>query len=161
MRAWRTFTALKQKNPDLTFSSDLANWGAGIQLFAGSELGGALTAQTVKASKSTNTVSVPTYPVARIRPKIAAYAEYKRINLTFTVTPRYLFTREYTTRESSDGKTVRLVPVSGFHAYGEASVNLRLDESGHFALTTTYKLGAQPPTFQRTNTVQTGLLLKY
>jgi hypothetical protein len=161
VRAWRNFTELKQKNPDLKFSNELANWGAGIQLFAGSELGGALATQTVKASKSASTVSVPTYAVARIRPKIAAYAEYKRINLTFTVAPRYLFTTEYTTRESSDGKTIRLVPVSGFHPYGEASVNLGLDESGHIAFSTTYKLGAQPPTFQRTNIVQTGLLLKY
>jgi hypothetical protein len=161
VRAWRTFTELKQKNPDLKFSNELANWGAGIQLYMGSELGGALASQTVKASKSSSTVNVPTYPVARIRPKISAFAEYKRINLTLSVPLRYLFTTEYATRESSDGKTIWIVPVSGFHPYGEASINVGLDESGHVAFSTTYKLGAQPPTFQRTNVVQTGLLLKY
>jgi hypothetical protein len=161
VRAWQKFTELKQKNPDLKFSNELANWGAGIQLFAGTELGGALAAQTVKASNSSSTVSVPTYPVARIRPKVSAFAEYKRINLTLSVPLRYLFTTEYATRQSSDGKTIWIVPVSGFHPYGEASINIGLDESGHVAFSTTYKLGAQPPTFQRTNTVQTGLLLKY
>jgi hypothetical protein len=163
VRAWDKYNQLKKdpKNKDLKFSNELSNWGAGIQLFAGGEVGGALGDQTVKASKSSNSVTVPTYTVARIRPKISAYGEYKRINLTFSVLPRYLFTTEYTTRQSSDGKTIALVPVSGFRPYGEASLNIGLDESGHVSLNTTYKLGSQPPTFQSTNVVQTGLLLKY
>jgi hypothetical protein len=161
VRAWQKFNELKPKNPDLTFTNELANWGAGVDLFAGSELGGALMTQTVKASKSSSSVSVPTYMVARVRPKLSAYAEYKRIHLTFSVIPRYLLATEYATRESKDGKTIRLVAVSGFRPYGEAGVNCGLDQSGHIALNTTYKLGSQPPSFQQTNTVQTGLLIKY
>lgn len=161
VRAWRRFMELKPKNPDLTFSNELANWGAGLQPFIGAELGGSLMAQTVKASTSSSTVSVPAYAVARLRPKIAAFAEYKRINLTLTAFPRYLFTTEYATRESSDGKTIRLAPVAGFRPYGEAGINIGLDQFGHIALCTTYKLGSQPPTFQYTNTVQTGFLIKY
>jgi hypothetical protein len=163
VNAWNNYNQLKKdpKNKDLKFSNELSNWGAGIQLFAGWELGGALETQTVKASKSSASVSMPTYTVARIRPKISAYAEYKRINLTLSVLPRYLFATEYTTKQSSDGKTITLVPVSGFRPYGEASLNIGLDESGHISLSTTYKLGSQPPTFQSTNIVQVGLLLKY
>jgi hypothetical protein len=163
VRAWDKYDQLKKdpKNKDLKFSNDFANWGAGILLFAGWEVGGALVDQTVKASKSSETVTVPTYTVARIRPKISAYAEYKRINLTFSILPRYLFTTEYTTRQSSDGKTITLVPVSGFRPYGEASLNIGLDESGHVSFSTTYKLGSQPPTWNPTNIVQAGLLLKY
>jgi hypothetical protein len=161
VRAWRRFMELNPKNPDLTFSNELANWGAGLQPFIGAELGGSLIAQTVKASQSSSTVSVPAYAVARLRPKLAAFAEYKRINLTLTAFPRYLFTTEYATRESSDGKTIRLAPVAGFRPYGEAGINIGLDQFGHIALCTTYKLGSQPPTFQYTNTVQTGFLIKY
>ena len=163
VRAWDKYNQLKNdpKNKDLKFSNDFANWGAGVLLFAGWEVGGVLVDQTVKASKSSETVTIPTYTVARIRPKISAYAEYKRINLTFSVLPRYLFTTEYTNRQSTDGKTITLVPVSGFRPYGEASLNIGLDESGHVSLSATYKLGSQPPTWNPTNIVQVGLLLKY
>jgi hypothetical protein len=163
VRAWRRFTELKKdtKNKDLAFSNEFANWGAGLQPYLGEELGGSVVAQTVKAAKSNESVKVPTYAIARLRPKVAASTEYKRISLTLTAVPRYLFTTEYTSRQSSDGKTIRLVPVSGFRPYGEAGINIGLDQSGHVALCTTYKLGSEPPTFQYTNTVQTGLLIKY
>jgi hypothetical protein len=163
VRAWRRFTELKKdtKNKDPAFSNDFANWGAGLQPYLGEELGGSVVAQTVKAAKSNESVKVPTYAIARLRPKVAASTEYKRISLTLTAVPRYLFTTEYTSRQSSDGKTIRLVPVSGFRPYGEAGINIGLDQSGHVALCTTYKLGSEPPTFQYTNTVQTGLLIKY
>jgi hypothetical protein len=163
VRAWRNYNALKAQpgNEDLKFSSDFSDWGAGLKLFVGAESGGALESQTVKASKSASTVLVPTYTVARIRPKLSAYVEYKRINLTVSVLPRYLFATEFATRESTDGKTIRLVPESGFKPYGETSLSIGLDQSGHISFTTTYKLGSQPPTFQSTNTVQTGLLIKY
>ncbi|HMJ23358.1 MAG TPA: hypothetical protein VK513_15685, partial [Terriglobales bacterium] len=154
VRAWRNYNALKAKpgNEDLKFSNDFADWGAGLKLFVGSEVGGALESQTVKAAKSTNIVLVPTYTVARIRPKLSGYAEYKRVNLTLSVLPRFLFATEFTTRESTDGKTVRLLPLSGFRPYGETSLSIGIDQSGHVSFTTTYKLGSQPPTFQSTNT---------
>jgi len=163
VRAWRNYNSLKAQpgNEDLKFSNDFADWGAGLKLFVGSEVGGALESQTVKASKSANTVLVPTYTVSRIRPKLSAYAEYKRVNWTLSVLPRFLFATEFTTRESTDGKTIRLVPVSGFRPYGETSLSIGLDQSGHISFTTTYKLGSQPPTYQSTNTVQTGVLIKY
>jgi hypothetical protein len=163
VRAWRNYNALKAQpgNEDLKFSNDFADWGAGLKFFVGSETGGALESQTVKASKSSNTVLVPTYAVARVRPKLSGYFEYKRINLTVSVLPRFLFATEFATRESSDGKTIRLVPESGFKPYGETSLGIGLDASGHVSFTTTYKLGSQPPTYGSTDTVQTGLLIKY
>ena len=161
LRAWAKYPDLKRKNPDLAFSQDLANWGAGVQFFLGSELGHALMEQTVKAAKSTTSVVVPTYAVTRLRPRMSAFAEYKRLTLTLTATPRYLFTTEYATRQSVDGKTIRLDPISGFRPYGEANIKLGLDSSGHMSLSTTYKLGSQPPTFVRANTVQSGFLLVY
>jgi len=163
VRAWQKYKILQAQtgNEDLKFSTDFANWGGGIKLFLGSELGGALESQAVKASKSTAVVMIPTYGVARIRPKFSGYVEYKRISLTLSVLPRYLFATEYATRESTDGKTIRLMAASGFRPSGETSLSIGLDESGHVSFTTTYKLGSQPPTFQSTNTIQTGLLLRY
>ncbi|MGD0498189.1 MAG: hypothetical protein ABSC23_07110 [Bryobacteraceae bacterium] len=160
-RSWRLYPELKKKDESLAYAADLSDYGAGLQFFAGSELGHALLEQTVKASKSTATVTVPAYPVARIRPRVTAFAEYKRISLTFTAALRYLFATEYATRESADGKSVRLAPVSGFRPYGEAGITIGLDASGHIALSATYKLGSQPPTFLYANTVQTGLLFRY
>ncbi len=161
-RSWakyNKFTAEQKK--DIKFRPDLADGGTGVQSFLGSELGHSIGSVTVKASKSSASVVVPAFSVARIRPKLSAFVEYKRLNLTLSAAPRYLFTKEYTTRESADGKSIQLVPVSGFRPYGEAGITIGLDSSGHIALNTTYKLGSQPPTFQYANTVQTGLLLKY
>ena len=161
-RSWAKYNKLTaQQKKDTKFRADLADGGAGVQFFLGSEFGHSVDAVTVKASKSTASVVVPTFGVARIRPKLSAFAEYKRLNFTLSAVPRYLFNPEYTTRESADGKSVRLVPVSGFRPYGEAGITIGLDSSGHIALNTTYKLGSQPPTYQYVNTVQTGLLLKY
>jgi hypothetical protein len=161
-RSWAKYHKLTaQQQKDTKFRADLADGGAGVQFFLGSELGHSVDSVTVKASKSTASVVVPTFGVARIRPKLTAFAEYKRLNFTLSAVPRYLFNPEYTTRESADGKSVRLVPVSGFRPYGEAGITIGLDSSGHIALNTTYKLGSQPPTYQYANTVQTGLLLKY
>ena len=163
VRAWRNYNVLKAQpgNEDLKFSNDFADWGAGLKLFVGSEIGGALESQAVMASKSANTVLVPTYNVARIRPRLSGYFEYRRINLTVSVLPRFLFATEFATPESTDGKTIRLVPESGFKPYGETSLSIGLDASGHVSFTTTYKLGSQPPTYQSVNIVQTGLLIKY
>jgi hypothetical protein len=163
VRAWKNYNDFhsKPENKDVKFSNDFANWGGGLNVFLGSEIGGALESVTVKASKSTDSVLVPTYSIARLRPKLSGNVEYKRINLTLSFLPRYLFETEFATRQSADGKTIRLVPESGFKPYGEASLSIGLDESGHVSFTSTYKLGAQPPTFQSTNVVQTGILLKY
>jgi hypothetical protein len=163
VRAWDNYNVRKKdpKEKDLKFSSEMADWGAGIRLYAGLELGRAIMTQDVKAANSSDTVSVPVYSVARIRPKIAAYAEYKTTSLSVSFLPRYLLTTEYATRQPSDGKTITLYPVSGFQLYGEASLSIGLDEGGHVALSSTYKRGCQPPTFQSANTVQTGILLRY
>jgi hypothetical protein len=58
-------------------------------------------------------------------------------------------------------KSIRLDAVSGFRPYGEASIKFTLDQSGHIALNSIYKLGSQPPTFQYVNSVQSGLLFIY
>jgi hypothetical protein len=160
-KSWEIFNKLSKTDKTLVYSPDLANWGAGVHFFAGSEIGHALVEQTVTASKGTASVTLPTYPVARIRPRVTAFAEYKRISLSFTAALRYLFTTEFTTRQSPDGKSISLIPVSGLRPYGEAGITIGLDASGHIALCSTYKLGSQPPTFQSTNTVQTGLLFRY
>jgi hypothetical protein len=161
--SWVKYMTMQKdpKTKDVKFRSDLADWGAGVQVFLGGEFGHAIDDVTVKASKSSASVVIPTFPVARIRPKLSAFFEYKRITFTATAIPRFLATTEYTTRESSDGKSIRLIPVSGWRPYGEAGVTIGLDTSGHIALNTTYKLGSQPPTFVYANAVQSGLLLKY
>jgi hypothetical protein len=162
-RSWARFNQM-QKDPatkDESFRTDLADGGMGLQLFLGVEAGHAIDSITVSASNSSASVVIPTFLVARIRPKLVAFAEYKRLTFTVSAVPRFLAATEYTTRQSDDGKSIRLIPVSGFRPYGEAGVSIGLDSSGHVALNTTYKLGSQPPTFRHANTVQSGLLLKY
>ena len=145
-------------------------FGFKIELYAGSEIGAPRTASTVTASEGSQVAVVPTYTIARIRPKISATLEYKRLTLGLSATPRYLFAKEIVTKErravDPADATKHIVYVDlhtarGLRAYGEASISYQFDPVGHFALSSTYKLGSEPPNFDYVSTVQTGLVIRF
>jgi len=158
-RSWVLYNKMKPPKPK--FSAQMADFGAGVQFFLGSEIGHDILAEKVTAAKSTAFVMVPLYSIARLRPRMSAFLEYKRLSLTVTAAARYLFLTEWATRQSADGKSIWLDPVSGFRPYGEACIKFSIDQAGHIALNSTYKLGSQPPTFQYVNSVQSGVLFIY
>ena len=116
VRAWQKYKELQGKpgNERLKFSNDFANWGAGLKLFLGSELGGVArfaNRKSIQELSDRNGAHLYRRPYS---PKTSGYVEYKRINLTLSVLPRYLFATEYSTRQSSDGTTIRLAPLWDF-----------------------------------------------
>jgi hypothetical protein len=147
-----------------------ATWGWQIQAFLGTELGGAISSDTVQSSDKATMVVLPTYSVARLRPRLAATLEYRFVTLNITVTPRYLFATETGTREqqipsptdvTKQIANISLHTIRGFRPYGEAGIAFQFVEAGHYAISTTYKLGSLPPNFDYVNTVQTGLVVKF
>ena len=145
-------------------------FGYKIELFMGAEVGAPRTASKVAASEGDLFAIVPTYTIVRVRPKVVATLEYKRITLSLSATPRYLFAKEIVTKERrlSDPADsmkqlvyVDLHHAQGLRAYGEASVSYQFDPIGHYALSSTYKLGSEPPNFDHVSTVQTGLVIKF
>jgi len=156
-------------NPELT-SQDAEQVKVGFQahFFLGTEDGRPLTQHTVNASSGNESVVVPTYTIARLRPKVDASLEFWRLTLTFNATPRFLITPENVTRQvnelDSTGKLfvhIYMVGASGWRPYGETSLSVKLDAAGHYALCSTYKLGSQPPNFDKINTVQTGITISF
>jgi hypothetical protein len=158
-----------QKPPD-TNTLPQAKWGWQVQAFLGTEIGGQMSADTVKSSDSKTNVVLPNYNIARLRPKLAATLEFGHLALAATVTPRYLFMAENVTRQRQipDPKNasaqiwqIYLSQARGPRAYGEASISWQFDEAGHYALSVNYKLGSVPPNFDYVNTVQTGITVKF
>lgn len=147
-----------------------ASWGWQLQMYVGGEIGGALSAEDAESSDESTSVTVPTYTIARVRPKLSAMVERGRFSVSVTVVPRYLFANEVVTREraiaSPDDptKTVKEIYVEQaqhWMAYGEGSINWQLDTEGHYSLTSTYKVGRLPPNFDAVKTVQTGVTIKF
>jgi len=95
------------------YSGTIAHYGYGMQFFEGAEIGNSLVHRTVKASKGSGTVDVPQYAVARFRSRAHVFLEWRRITLDASVTGRFLGANENVTRESPDGKSLRLAEVSG------------------------------------------------
>ena len=73
---------------------------------------------------------------------------------------RYLAPTESTVRQLPNNSLL-LRPLKGWQGYAEANANWKLDPTGHLAINVSYKNGAAPPKFNRVNTVQAGLLLKF
>jgi hypothetical protein len=148
------------KNSLSDISEGAFPWGGGIEFFFGLEGGGSPSDQTFQNKKKTANLNVPSYSIFRLRPKVHAFAEYRRLLLDWSGTLRGLLTPEYVGEELPD-TTVRLRRVSGFQAYMELTGGYVIDPSKHVSFTVTYKRGAQPPTYPHTNSVSTGITLKY
>jgi hypothetical protein len=146
---------------------DLKNpkWiGYSLQAFVGSELGGALYSQeidfqqTVDGSKVDKTLKLPQYGIVRLRPKVAAALEIRKLTLSATGTARYLANTEPTPRKLAD-KTYIQANRKGWLGYGEFSIAYLLKSV--ISVDVTYKVGAVPPVFQRVNTVQSGIVYHF
>ena len=101
---------------------------------------------------------VPSYTIARLRPRATTTLEYRAVTLNLSVVPRYLFTTEDVTRQvlvpkatGSAKENIYLASVSGWRPYGEVGAKVALDPGGHFALNATYKVGSLPGNFNKTN----------
>jgi hypothetical protein len=165
IRARKILPELKKKDPEkyknAIYSENLAAYGYGFQFFFGGEFGGSFIDRSVKASASSAQVNLPSNAVARLRPRARLFLEFHRLTLDVSAAGRYLLPAENVTRESRDGKNIHVEQVSGFKPYGEAGLSIGLDSSGHIALSSTFKLGWQPPTFVKVNTIQSGILIRY
>jgi hypothetical protein len=148
----------------------LPKFGWQLQTFLGTEIGGALSSDMTKSQDEATSVLRPTYDIARLRPRVAGAVEFGMFEVTFMAVPRYLFTAEKVTSEQTipdpkdATKTISQIYVKdakGFRPYGEVSLNISVDRAGHFAISSTYKLGSVPPNFDYVSTVQTGILLRY
>ena len=157
----------KAPDPD---SIEKATTGWQFQAFLGTEIGGRLSSDTVKSSDKATSVMLPTYTIARLRPKLTLLKEINRFSLTLAVTPRVLIEGEKVTREQliADPKDatknvsqIYVKEAKGLRAYGEAGVSWQFDTEGHYALSVIYKVGSMPPNFDFVSTVQTGITVKF
>ncbi|MGA9773125.1 MAG: hypothetical protein WBV94_29110 [Blastocatellia bacterium] len=166
---FRTFAAKRDPSLDPR-DIEQAIWGYKVEFFLGTEIGGRRSRDTVKASSGSESVVVPTFNIARIRPRLVTTFEYRRLILSLAVTPRYLINTETVTRETkvpdpSDSTKqlthIFLHPVRNFRPFTEAGIAWNLDYERHYAISTTYKIGSLPPNFDHINTVQTGFVIKF
>ena len=128
----------------------------------GLETGAALSEGTVENEAKTSTVTVPIHGILRIRPKLQATVEIFRGSITGSFIPRYMAVTE-TVGDGVEGvdpttgsatEVAQLKDVKGWQRYGELNLQIALDRSGHIALSTVYKRGASPPTYENVNTVR-------
>ena len=145
-----------------------AKFGYDIQIYVGTELGGSFTDNTAKSSDKSTSVLVPMYDIRRIRPHLATTFEFGNLTLSISLFPRYLFAKEFVTRETTtvqaSGKrnqTIYLSTVSGWRPYGECTLSWAFDPAGHYSVNVAYKVGSQPPNFDRVNLVQSGILIRF
>jgi hypothetical protein len=144
-----------------------AKFGYDIQIYVGTELGGSFTNDTDKSSDKSTSVLVPMYAIRRLRPHVAATFEFGRFTWSISAFPRYLFAKEFVTREVAvvtSGKTkqtIYLSTVSGWRPYGECTLSYSIDPAGHYSVNVAYKVGSQPPNFDRVNLVQSGILIRF
>jgi hypothetical protein len=108
------------------------------------------------------------YDIRRLRPHLATTFELGNLTLSISLFPRYLFATEFVTREvavlQASGKTkqtIYLSTVSGWRPYGECTLSWAFDPAGHYSVNVAYKVGSQPPNFDRVNLVQSGILIRF
>lgn len=149
-----------KKIPWTRANSKPAFFGYVLDFHTGFELGGALEDTIVKASSGKATLPLPSYNIARIVPQVHGLLELGRFSIDATGYARYLTTVENTVLEHPD-HTLSLERLHGWNGYGVITGSWTFDPAGHFAFTVSYKDGFAPPKFNRVNTVQSGITLKY
>jgi len=93
-------------------------------------------------------------------PQVHGLLEIWKFSIDATMTGRYLFTAENTVVETAS-HSLFLQQVQGWKGIGSVTGIYNWDPQGHFGITIAYKDGFAPPTYQRVNAVQVGLVLKY
>lgn len=149
-----------QKIPWTRANSKPVLFGYVLDFGLGFEAGGALTDTTVKTSAGTARLPLPAYNIARVVPQAHALFEIGRFSVDAVGTARYLTIVENTVLERPD-HTLYFKHLHGWNAFGVVTGSWNFDPAGHFAFTLSYKDGFSPPRFNRVNTVQSGITLKY
>jgi hypothetical protein len=108
---------------------------------------------------------VPSYSIERVVPQIHALYQQTIFSaglLTFdsTLTSRYLFDKENTVREATDG-SLSIKQVSGWKAINTLTTTWNPPKNANVGLTVTYKDGFDAPKFSRVNSVLIGVLLEF
>lgn len=134
--------------------------GYALDFHTGIEAGGALLDTTVSASSGKATQVLPTYSIFRTVPQIHGLLEVWKFSLDASMTGRYLVATENTVLETAT-HSLFLKRVQGWKGICAITGTYNWDPQGHFAINMAYKDGFAPPTYQRVNAVQAGLLLKY
>jgi hypothetical protein len=134
--------------------------GYGLDFRAGIEAGGALRDTTVKASKGSATQVLPQYSIFRLVPQVHGLLQLKKFSFDESLVGRYLATDENTIVESPT-HLLSLHPVTGWKGISVLTAAFALDSQGNFNLSVTFKDGFAPPTYQRVNAIQAGILVKY
>jgi hypothetical protein len=156
----------KQKDPNAQVIEPLVDdvktvlVGYALDFHTGLEAGGALVDTTVTASSGKATLTLPNYSIVRAVPQVHGLLEIWKFSIDVTMTGRYLFTTENTVVETAT-HSLFLQRVQGWKGIGSVTGIYNWDPQGHFGITIGYKDGFAPPTYQRVNAVQAGLLLKY
>jgi hypothetical protein len=135
-------------------------FGHALDFHTGLEVGCALVDTTVTASVGKATQTLPTYPILRVVPQIHGLLEVWRFSLDASLTGRYLVEAENTIVETTS-HSLFLRRVHGWKGIGTITAVYNWDRQGHLGINITFKDGFAPPTYQRVNAVQAGLLLKY
>ena len=134
--------------------------GYGADFHAGIEAGGALRDTTVNASKGSATQVLPQYAIFRLVPQAHGLLQLGKFSFDESLVGRYLTTDENTVVEST-AHLLSLHSIRGWKGISVLTSGFALDPQGNFNLTITYKNGFAPPTYQRVNAVQAGILMKY
>jgi hypothetical protein len=135
-------------------------YGYALDFHTGLEAGGALVDTTVKASSGKATQTLPTYSIFRVVPQVHGLLEIWKFSIDETMTGRYLVTTENTVVETAT-HSLFLKQVQGWKGISTLTGIYNWDSQGHFAINNTFKDGFAPPTYQRVNAVQAGILVKY
>jgi hypothetical protein len=156
----------KKKDPNAQVNEPLVDdvktvlVGYALDFHTGLEAGGALVDTKVTASSGKATLTLPTYSIVRAVPQVHGLLEIWKFSIDATMTGRYLFTTENTVIETAS-HSLFLQRVQGWKGIGSVTGIYNWDPQGHFGITIAYKDGFAPPTYQRVNAVQAGLVLKY
>lgn len=135
-------------------------FGYAYDLHAFIEAGATPFNETISATKGTAKLGLPAYNIARIGPRAHLLLEAGRASIDTLVVGRYLAQTENSVFQTP-ANTLYLKSFSGWKGYMVLTGGVSLDAEGHFAIAVTYQDGFNPPKFNRSNCVLTGIVIKY
>lgn len=148
---------------------DLPLIGYDYDLHFITEDGGSPIDTTVKASKGTATMTLPSYGIGRAGVMLHGLFQvtdtkspikFGMLSAEITGRGRYLIATEDTVLQRTNN-SLYLESLNGWKGYAKLIVSWAPDRSGHFALSGTYTNGFDAPKYNRVNSVLLGITMKY
>ena len=148
---------------------DLPPFGYTYDLHLFTEDGADPSDSTVKATKGTATMTLPSHGVALAGLRLHGLLQitdgkskikFGMFSAEVTGLGRYLIATENTVLQRKDN-SLYLERLNGWKGYAKLIVNWIPDRSGHVALTGTYTNGFDAPKYNRVNSVLLGVTMKY